>query len=251
MDAREQPGTLYLVATPIGNLEDLTYRAARILAEADVIAAEDTRHTRKLLDHYGIAPRRLIACHDHNERHSASGIADLVARGQTVALCSDAGTPGVNDPGFRVVSACYERGLEVRVIPGASAVLSALVLSNLPAHEFVFLGFPPRKSGQRRNWLDRARRHQATLVMMEAPHRLPGLLEDALAVLGDIQGAVCLEITKMFELTERANLSALSARFSEPPRGEVMVVIDGASAPPPEPEAPRRERGRRKDADKD
>ena len=138
-----EPGTLYLVATPIGNLEDMTYRAVRILKEADVVAAEDTRHTRKLLDHYAISPQRLIACHDHNERHSAGGIADLIARGQTVAMCSDAGMPGINDPGYRVVAAVYERGLPVRVIPGASSVLSALVLSNLPPHEFVFLGFPP------------------------------------------------------------------------------------------------------------
>ncbi|WBQ10203.1 16S rRNA (cytidine(1402)-2'-O)-methyltransferase [Hyphomonadaceae bacterium ML37] len=243
-----EPGTLYLVATPIGNLEDMTYRAVRILKEADVVAAEDTRHTRKLLDHYAISPQRLIACHDHNERHSAGGIADLIARGQTVAMCSDAGMPGINDPGYRVVAAVYERGLPVRVIPGASSVLSALVLSNLPPHEFVFLGFPPRKSGQRRNWLDRARRHQATLVMMEAPHRLPSLLEDALAVYGDIEGAVCLEITKMFEETARGPISQLVARFPEPPRGEVMVVFDGASVAPPDPDAgtKKRQRDRRK-----
>lgn len=225
------PGTLYLVATPIGNLEDMTYRAVRILGEVDALAAEDTRHTRKLLDHYGIAAKQVFACHDHNERQSAGGIVELLKQGKSVALCSDAGMPVVNDPGFRVVEAARAADLPVTVVPGASAVLSALVLSNFAPHEFVFLGFPPRKSGKRKTWLEAARRHKATMICMEAPHRLPELLSDAAQVYGDIKGAVCLEITKRFENTVIAPLPDLAAHFSEAPRGEIMVVFDGSALP--------------------
>lgn len=228
IDASAEP-TLYIVATPIGNLEDITHRALRILGEVDTIACEDTRKTRGLLTHFGISAKRLIACHDHNERASSGGIVELLRRGQSVALCSDAGMPVVNDPGYRVIKAVREAGYPVVVIPGPSAVLSALVLSNMPPDKFVFLGFAPRKSGQRRNWLAAAKIHACTMVLMEAPHRLPDLLADALEVFGDIEAAVCLEITKMHESTTRAPLSTLVERFAEPPRGEVMVVFDGAS----------------------
>lgn len=242
------PGTLYLVATPIGNLEDMTYRAVRILGEVDAIAAEDTRHTRKLLDHYGIAAKQVFACHDHNERNSAGGIVDLLKQGKTVALCSDAGMPVINDPGFRVVEAVRAANLPVTVLPGASAVLSALVLSNFAPHEFVFLGFPPRKSGKRKTWLEAARRHKATLICMEAPHRLPELLADAAEVYGDISGAVCLEITKRFEDTVIAPLPDLATRFATPPKGEIMVVFDGSALPDVAPSETGQDKPRRRSA---
>lgn len=233
MDTEQQTEPrIFVVATPIGNLEDISQRAIRILSEVDVIACEDTRHTRRLLTHFGITGKRVISCHDHNERNSAAGIVRLLLQGKTVALCSDAGIPVVNDPGYRVIAAAREADISVTVIPGPSAVLTALVLSGLPPHEFVFLGFPPRKSGQRRNWLTRARRHGATLVIMEAPHRLPAFLRDALEVLGDIRGAVLIEMTKKFETTEIGSLSELVERFEEPPRGELMVVLDGGAVAP-------------------
>ena len=228
-------GTLHLVATPIGNLEDITYRAVRVLSDAHVIAAEDTRHTRTLLDHYAIRPQKLIACHDHNERASARGIVSMLTEGKDVALVSDAGMPVLNDPGFRVVEAAMAAGCAVRVLPGPSATLTALVLSNFPAHEFMFVGFPPRKEGQRRNWLTRIAGARMTVVAMEAPTRLPALLMDAHAVLGDIRGAVALELTKRFESTTIAPLSELLQTFSDPPKGEVMVVLDVSSLPKTDP----------------
>jgi 16S rRNA (cytidine1402-2'-O)-methyltransferase len=228
-------GTLYLVATPIGNLEDITYRAVRVLSEVNVIAAEDTRHTRKLLNHYAIKPPKLIACHDHNERASARGSVSMLTEGKDVALVSDAGMPVVNDPGYRVVAAAMAASCTVRVIPGPSATLTALVLSNFPAHEFVFVGFPPRKEGQRRNWLQRLANARMTIVAMEAATRLPALLIDAHAVLGDIHGAVALELTKRFERTTIAPLSELIQTFTDPPKGEVMVVLDVSSLPKTKP----------------
>lgn len=233
-------GRLVLVATPIGNLEDMSYRAVRILSEADTIAAEDTRVTRKLLDHYKIEPKRLIACHDHNERASASGIAALVERGETVALVSDAGMPVINDPGYRVVQAVREAGLKIELVPGPSSVLAALVLSGFAPDRFVFLGFPPRKEGQRKTWLAEAAQFQCTLIAMEAPHRLPDLLRDAREVYGgDVDAAVCREITKTYEETVRGTLDELVERFAGPPRGEIMVVIDGATIKPVDIEAVR------------
>lgn len=223
---------LYLVATPIGNLEDMSYRAVRVLSQVSTIAAEDTRVTRTLLDHYQIADKRIIACHDHNERASAAGIVSLMERGESVALVSDAGMPVINDPGYRVMQAVREAGFRVELVPGPSAVLAALVLSGFPPDRFVFLGFPPRKEGQRRNWLTDAARHGCTLILMEAPHRLADFLKDAAEIYGEVEGAVCREITKTYEETVRAPLPALAERFAAGTRGEVMVVIDGGSIPP-------------------
>lgn len=249
--------TLYLVATPIGNLEDLSYRAVRILSQAGTIAAEDTRVTRKLLDHYDIADKRVIACHDHNERASAAGIVTLLERGESVALVSDAGMPVINDPGYRVMQAVREAGFRIELVPGPSAVLAALVLSGFPPDRFIFLGFPPRKSGQRRNWLIEAAKHGCTLILMEAPHRLPDFLRDAADIYGAVEGAVCREITKTYEETVRAPLPALAERFAEPPRGEIMVVIDGAAIGPIEDgsdtrrEKPRKGKGKRRQAEQE
>lgn len=225
--------TLVLVPTPIGNLGDITLRALEVLRAADVIACEDTRHTRKLLTHFDITGKRLIACHDHNEVNSASGIVKLLEEGKRVALCSDGGTPLVNDPGFRVVAAVREAGFVVTALPGASAVTTALVVSGLPPDRFLYAGFPPRKPGRRRKWLAEVGSHGCTVVALESPHRLPALLTDALDVLGDVDAAVCLELTKRFEEVATGPLSELVDTFAEPPRGEMTVVID--CNPPPEP----------------
>jgi len=248
---------LHLVATPIGNLEDMSYRAVRVLSQADVIAAEDTRVTRTLLEHYSITDKRIIACHDHNERASAAGIVSLMERGETVALVSDAGMPVINDPGYRVIEAVREAGFGIELVPGPSAVLAALVLSGFPPDRFTFLGFPPRKSGQRKNWLIDAARHASTLIVMEAPHRLPDFLKDAAETYGDVEAVVCREITKRHEETVRASLPALAERLADAPRGEIMVVIDGAAIAPIEAgddtrkTKPRKGKGKRRRAQQD
>jgi 16S rRNA (cytidine1402-2'-O)-methyltransferase len=222
-------GTLFLVATPIGNLEDLTHRACRVLGEVDALACEDTRVTRKVLDRYGIPrPPQMFACHDHNEARAAAGIVKLLAAGRSVALCTDAGSPGISDPGFRVVRAALEAGCRVEAVPGPSALVAALELSGLPTASFTFLGFPPRKPGPRRRLLRAEADRPHSLVLFESPHRLGALLADALAALGDRRAAVAIELTKMFEEVARDWLSALAERFAaETPRGEATVVIAG------------------------
>jgi len=221
---------LYLVATPIGNLEDITLRALATLRAVDVVASEDTRKTGLLLKHFDIKKPQ-IAFHEHNEQQALPRIMGLLAAGQSVALVSNAGTPGIADPGFTLVRACIEQGLPYTMIPGPSAVVMALVLSGLPTHAFTFRGFPPRKSGKRRRFLavDQASPH--TLVFYESPHRLQAFLADALAVYGDREAALANELTKLFETVEHGRLSALLAKFeSEEPRGEYVVVIAGAGA---------------------
>ena len=234
-DGATEP-TLYLVATPIGNLGDITLRALDVLRTVDVIACEDTRRTRQLLSHFEITGKRLIACHDHNERNSATGIVKLLTEGKSVALCSDGGTPVVNDPGFRVVAAARDAGITITALPGASAVTTALVLSGLPPDRFLFAGYPPRKPGRRKKWLAEIGSHRCTIVALESPHRLPAFLADTLEVLGDLDAAVCLELTKRFEEVSTGRLSELVEVFDEAPRGEVTVVID--ANPPDEPDEP-------------
>lgn len=219
---------LWLVATPIGNLEDISPRALRVLSEADVIACEDTRTTRRLLDAVGVAAKRLIACHDHNEAQSAAGIVKLISEGASVALVSDAGMPGISDPGYKVIRAVIEAGLEVSSVPGPSSVLAALTVSGLATDRFTFLGFAPRKSGKRQKWLEPFAKDPATLIIMESAQRLAETLTDAAAVLGDRQAAVAFELTKAFERVHRGSLSELAARYTEPPLGEAVIVIDGA-----------------------
>ena len=219
---------LWLVATPIGNLEDISRRAERILSEAGAIACEDTRVTRKLLDALGLPKKRLIACHDHNEAASAGGIVKLIEAGQTVALVSDAGTPAVSDPGYRVVTAVLEAGLPVSAVPGPSSVLTALALSGLPTDRFSFLGFAPRKPGKRRRWLEQAAEDPGSLIVMESPQRIAETLSEAAEVLGNRRAAACFELTKTFERVHRDRLSALADRYAEPPKGEVTLVIEGA-----------------------
>jgi 16S rRNA (cytidine1402-2'-O)-methyltransferase len=224
--------TLYVIATPIGNLEDMTYRAVRVMGEVDALACEDTRHTRKLLTHFEIPrPAQVFACHQGNEARSSQGIVKLLDAGRTVGLVSDAGMPGISDPGYRVVAAAVEAGHRVEVIPGPSASTTALVASALPSATYTFLGFPPRKPGKRRKLLQAHAEGEATLVLFESPNRLAALLTEALEIFGDRRAAVSVELTKMFEDTTRGWLSELAERYAdEEIRGEVTVTIRGNRA---------------------
>ena len=223
-------GTLYVVATPIGNLEDITQRALRVLATVDLIACEDTRHTRKLLSHYGIE-KPTISYHEHNERERAEQIADRIAAGEQVALVADAGTPAISDPGYRLVRECLERGLKVVPVPGPAAFVAALIASGLPTDQFFFGGFLPAKSHARRARLMEVRALAATLIFYEAPHRLAASLADARAILGERKAAVARELTKLHEEIARGSLGELAQRFSrEKTRGEIVLVIDRAEA---------------------
>ena len=220
-------GTLYLVATPIGNLEDITHRAVRVLAEADVVACEDTRRTRVLLERFGIRTKT-VSYHEHNERERADELCALIEEGRNVAVVSDAGTPGVSDPGFRVVRAAIERGIAVVPIPGAAAFVAALVASGLPTDEFYFGGFLPARRHARRARFEQARALPATLVFYESPHRLAESLADAREVLGEREAAVARELTKLHEEFARGRLGELAARFGgeQAARGEIVLVID-------------------------
>ena len=220
-------GTLYLVATPIGNLEDITHRAVRVLAEADVVACEDTRRTRVLLDRFGIKTKT-VSYHEHNERERAAELCAMLEEGRNVAVVSDAGTPGVSDPGFRVVRAAIERGLTVVPVPGAAAFVAALVASGLPTDEFYFGGFLPARRHARRARLEQARALPVTLVFYESPHRLAESLADAREVLGEREAAVARELTKLHEEFARGRLGELAARFGgeQAARGEIVLVID-------------------------
>ncbi|HEX8492874.1 MAG TPA: 16S rRNA (cytidine(1402)-2'-O)-methyltransferase [Pyrinomonadaceae bacterium] len=222
-------GTLYLVATPIGNLEDITARALRLLAEVDVIACEDTRHTRTLLNHYGIKTRTL-SYHEHNERERAIELGALLENGAKIAVVSDAGTPGINDPGFRLINEAIKRGAEVVPVPGATAFVAALVASGLPTDQFFFGGFLPARTTQRRARLAEVRTLPSTLIFYEAPHRLAQSLADAREILGERQAAVARELTKLHEEIARGRLSELAQRFASETavRGEIVLLIDRA-----------------------
>jgi 16S rRNA (cytidine1402-2'-O)-methyltransferase len=224
-------GTLYIVATPIGNLEDITQRALRVLREADLVACEDTRRTRVLLNHFGIKTRT-ISYHEHNERERAEEICKLLASGKNVALVSDAGTPLINDPGFRVAYAAIEQDLQVVPIPGPTAFVSALVASGLPSDEFYFAGFLPARANARRARLEELSAIPATLVFYEAPHRIGATLKDALDTLGNRRAAVARELTKIHEEVARGNLCTLTERFGPDTRarGEMVLIISGAAA---------------------
>jgi 16S rRNA (cytidine1402-2'-O)-methyltransferase len=223
-------GTLYIVATPIGNLEDITQRALRVLGEVDIVACEDTRRTRVLLNHFGIKTKT-ISYHEHNERERAEQICKLLVSGKHVALVSDAGTPLINDPGFRVINSAIELDLPVVPIPGPVAFVSALVASGLPSDQFFFAGFPPARANARRVKLEELSAIPATLIFYEAPHRIAATLKDALEVLGNRQAAVARELTKIHEEIVRGSLSHLIERFGNglPVRGEIVLVISGAA----------------------
>ncbi|HET9443743.1 MAG TPA: 16S rRNA (cytidine(1402)-2'-O)-methyltransferase [Acidimicrobiales bacterium] len=226
----EGPGALVLVATPIGNLGDLSPRAVEALAGADVIACEDTRHSRKLLHHAGITTRRLVSVHAHNEREQAGRLVAEMAAGRRVAYVSDAGTPGISDPGERLVQAALAAGVAVEVVPGPSALLAALVLSGLPAHRFCFEGFLPRRGGDRARRLHALAAEARTTVLYEAPHRIEATMADlAEACGGERRVAVARELTKRFEEVWRGRLAeAVEHVKATPPRGEYVVVVEGA-----------------------
>ncbi|MVS99144.1 16S rRNA (cytidine(1402)-2'-O)-methyltransferase [Devosia marina] len=224
------PG-LYVVATPIGNLRDITLRALETLAAAELVLCEDTRTSAKLLDHYGIKGRRQ-ALHEHNERDKAEAIASRVAAGAAIALISDAGTPLLSDPGFPLIRTLAEQTLPVFPIPGASALLSALVVVGLPTDAFTFHGFLPPKAGARTNALEKLKDSRETLVFYESPRRLAACLASMRDVLGNRQAAVSLELTKRFERTFRGPLAELAGQFSEEStKGEAVIVVAGAAEP--------------------
>jgi 16S rRNA (cytidine1402-2'-O)-methyltransferase len=220
-------GTLYLVATPIGNLEDITERALRVLKEVNMIACEDTRHTRRLLNHYGIRTKT-ISYHEHNERERAAELGELLTTGASIAVVSDAGTPGISDPGFRLVNDALARGARVVPVPGPTAFVAALIASGLPTDEFFFGGFLPARTTQRRARLMQVRSLDSTLIFYEAPHRIAQTLLDAREILGEREAAVARELTKLHEEIARGRLSDLASRFAseDAARGEIVLMID-------------------------
>ena len=222
-------GKLILCGTPIGNLEDVTLRLLRTLQEADVVACEDTRRTRKLLTHHGISVKELITYNDQNERRRADELVQQIARGRRVALVTDAGMPGLSDPGYRLVRACVENGLDVEVVPGPTASVTALAISGLAPARFVFEGFLPRKSGERRRRLEELKDEQRTIVVYESPHRVEATLEDMLDVFGPRPAALVRELTKMHEEVKRLPLDSLLEDVRDKPlKGEIVLVVEGA-----------------------
>lgn len=232
-----EPGTLYLVATPIGNLGDITLRALETLRAVDYVASEDTRKTGRLLQHFDIRKPQ-IAFHEHNEERAGERIAGLLRAGQTVALVTDAGTPGISDPGFTLVRRIAQEraagaAVAVTMLPGPAGLIMAVVLAGLPLHSFTFRGFPPRKSGARRRFLAVDQHAPHTLIFYESPYRLVDLLADALEVYGDRPAAVAHELTKLHETVDRGLLSELLALYrAKTLKGEYIVVIGGASGGP-------------------
>jgi 16S rRNA (cytidine1402-2'-O)-methyltransferase len=221
-------GCLYVVATPIGNLEDISLRALRVLKEADAIACEDTRQTVKLLSHFDIQ-KRMVSYHEHNEITRAAEIVIELEQGAQIALVTDAGTPGISDPGGRLVSLALRHGIKVVPLPGACAFVGALAGSGMPIEEFTFVGFLPSRPTERRKRLRALAAEPRTLALYEAPHRLLDTLEDALEILGNRPGVVARELTKVYEEFVRGHLEdLLAAARSKPPRGEITVLIGPA-----------------------
>ena len=220
------PGTLYLVATPIGNLADITHRALQVLRDVDLIACEDTRHTHKLLRHYGV-DTKTISYHEHNEQQRARELIERLQQGSNVAVVSDAGTPVISDPGYRLVREAVENGITIVPVPGPSALLAALIATGLPTDEFFFGGFLPARSNARRARLEEVRAVPGTLIFYEAPHRLAASLKDAYEVLGEREAVVARELTKLHEEIRRGRLSELAQHYSTvEPRGEIVLLID-------------------------
>lgn len=226
MAEQRNKGTLYIVATPIGNLEDMTHRAVRVLKEADVIACEDTRHTARLLRHYGIE-RPTISYHEHNEAARAEELVARLEQGLNVAQVSDAGMPGISDPGYRVIRLAIERGVPVVPVPGPSALIAALAGSGLPTDSFQFLGFLPAKSGQRRTLLESLGAAQSTIVVYEAPHRIVETMQDIVEMLGAERPVVLArELTKVHEEFVRGTAAEVLARVRERElKGEITLLI--------------------------
>jgi len=223
-------GKLYVVATPIGNREDITLRAMRILKEVHWIAAEDTRHTRRFLQHYAILTR-LIAFHEHNESRQAPVLIEKLKKGESIALVSEAGTPGVSDPGFRLIRAAVEAGLDIHPIPGASAAVCALSVSWLPTDSFLFVGFLPKKKGDRIRQIEGLSGLRQALIFYESPRRILNLMAEIQAVLGDRFAVLCREMTKVYEEILRGPLSRLHALLEDRKeiKGECTLLISGAA----------------------
>ena len=220
---------LILCGTPIGNLEDVSLRAIRVLGEADIVACEDTRRTRKLLSHHGIHARSLVVYNDANERWKATELVSSIADGATVVLVSDAGMPGLSDPGYRLVKACVDRGLPVEAVPGPSAIVTAVAISGLAPGRFVFEGFLPRKRGERVKRITELVGEKRTIVFFESPHRIDESLEDLAQILGPRPAVLAREMTKLHEEVRRGSLDELAESvLSSPPRGEIVLVIEGA-----------------------
>jgi 16S rRNA (cytidine1402-2'-O)-methyltransferase len=232
MKESKPTASLFVVATPIGNLEDMSYRAVRVLSEVDLVAAEDTRRTRVLFDHYGISTP-LTALHEHNETALAPQLVQRLRSGTSLALVSDAGTPLVSDPGYRLVNLAIEAGIQVVSIPGASALTAALSVAGLPTDRFVFEGFLPAKAAARKASLERLRQEQRTLVFFESSHRVLASLAAMEEVFGpDRPAAVCRELTKRFETTLRGGLGSLHATVlasADQQKGEFVIVVAGAA----------------------
>ena len=230
---RNPTGVLYVVATPIGNLEDITYRAVRILAEVDLVAAEDTRHSRKLFAHFGIQ-KPLVSYHDHNEQQRQEELLERLRAGENIALISDAGTPCIADPGYRLIASCHAAGITVVPIPGPSALITALSAAGVSTERFAFEGYLPQKAKARADLLRQLNGEQRTLVFYEAPHRLAGTLVDLAEILGaDRLLVVARELTKMYEEFFRGTVSQAISRFTEEPaRGELVLVIPPSTQGP-------------------
>lgn len=223
------PGILYLVATPIGNLEDMTYRAVRIFNEVDLVAAEDTRQTLKLLNHFDIK-KSLISYHEHNKKEMGEKLLSMLLEGKNIALATDAGTPGISDPGEDLVRLASENNVEIYLIPGATASIYGLVVSGLNTERFIFEGFLPRDNKEKKERLEEIREEERTMIFYEAPHRLIKTLESFKDALGDRKIALCRELTKRHEEVQRIRLSeAIEIYNSREPRGEYVIVIEGKS----------------------
>jgi 16S rRNA (cytidine1402-2'-O)-methyltransferase len=228
--SQNKSGQLYLVSTPIGNLEDITLRAIRILKEVDAIACEDTRHTQKLLNHYGIK-KRLVSYHEHNENTRATELVSELKNGASIALVTDAGTPIISDPGHRLVALCAESNIPVIPVPGASAALAALAGSGISAERVLFVGFLPARQGERRRALAELAANSATMVFFEAPHRIANTLSDAAEILGSRPAALARELTKLHEEFLRGTLDDLAKKLNATPlKGEFTLVV-GPPAP--------------------
>ena len=218
-------GTLYIVSTPIGNLEDITLRALRTLKEVDLIAAEDTRHTKILLDKYNIR-KKSISFYSYNQLRRKDEIINLLKEGKNIALVSDAGTPGISDPGFSLIKSAIENGIPLTAIPGPTAIVTALVLSGKPTNKFVFEGFLSNKQSKRRKRLEALKKEERTVIIYESCHRIVKFLKDLLDIMGDREIVITRELTKKFEEVKRDKVSALLGHFSTTrPRGEFIVVI--------------------------
>jgi 16S rRNA (cytidine1402-2'-O)-methyltransferase len=235
----EGNGTLYLVATPIGNLEDITARALRTLQEVDLIACEDTRTSRVLLNHYGIN-KPTVSYHNFNERQASERIIARIVEGQNVAIISDAGTPSISDPGFVIVREAVRQAIEVVAIPGPAAMIMALAVSGLPTDAFIFYGFLPQTSGKRRTILESLVERRETLIFYESPYKIHRLLDEVLEVVGNRQAALCREMTKKFEEVVRGDIESIRDKFKEKKiKGEITLVVQGkvrkALTPDPSP----------------